>query len=74
MESRGIEPELIAGKLVDELEGMATKTATTPEKEKATDEAASEITDNKEINDGADRTRTRDLQRDRLKFCVPDLA
>jgi Phage integrase family len=60
--------ELIAGKLVDELEAMATKTATTPENEKAARDAASETTDNKAINGGADGTRTRDLQRDRLAF------
>jgi hypothetical protein len=34
----------------------------------------SQTTDPKEINGGADGTRTRDLQRDRAKFCVPDLA
>ena len=60
--------ELIAGKLVDELEGLATKTATTPENEKAVSETDSETADSKEINGGADGARTRDLQRDRLAF------
>ena len=60
--------ELIAGKLVDELEGMCTFSSPTSENEKAATEATSETTDNKEINGGADGTRTRDLQRDRLAF------
>ena len=37
--------ELIAGKLVDELEGLATKTATTPENEKAAQMDDSQTTD-----------------------------
>jgi integrase len=60
--------ELIAGKLVDELEGLATKTATTPENEESRQNDGSETTDNKGVNGGADGTRTRDLQRDRLAF------
>ena len=60
--------ELIAGKLVDELEGMATKMATSPENEKSRPTDDLETTDNKGINGGADGTRTRDLQRDRLAF------
>jgi integrase len=66
--------ELIAGKLIEELEGTKkdtekdTKRDTVAENEKTADEAASETTDNKEINGGADGARTRDLQRDRLAF------
>ena len=62
--------ELIAGKLVEELENTASGTfwSQSPENEKAANEAASETTDNKEINGGADGARTRDLQRDRLAF------
>ena len=60
--------ELIAGKLVEELEGMATKMATSPENEKSSSETNSETADFIDINGGADGTRTRDLQRDRLAF------
>ncbi len=60
--------ELIAGKLVDELEGKGTFLATSPENDETADEGGLETTDNKEINGGADGTRTRDLQRDRLAF------
>ncbi|HSK71956.1 MAG TPA: site-specific integrase, partial [Pyrinomonadaceae bacterium] len=66
--------ELIAGKLADELEEMGTFLGTKPENEKTDDESSSETPDNKGINGGADGTRTRDLQRDRAKFFVPDLA
>ena len=58
--------ELIAGKLLEELEG--TNWGTSPENEKTADEDGLENTDNKGINGGADGTRTRDLQRDRLAF------
>jgi hypothetical protein len=58
--------ELIAGKLMDALDG--TKRATVAENEKSRPEGDSETTDNKGINGGADGTRTRDLQRDRLAF------
>ena len=66
--------ELIAGKLIEELEGIKkdtekdTKRDTVAENEKTANEAASETTDSKEINGGADGARTRDLQRDRLAF------
>lgn len=60
--------ELIAGKLADELEGLCTFSSPTSENEKAADEGDSENTDNKGINGGANGTRTRDLQRDRLAF------
>ena len=60
--------ELIAGKLVDELEGMGTKMATSPENQKSRQNDGSENVDNKEINGGTDGARTRDLQRDRLAF------
>ena len=66
--------ELIAGKLMDELEGLATKTATTPENDETADDGGLQTTDNKGINGGADGTRTRDLQRDRLKFFALELA
>jgi hypothetical protein len=68
--------ELIAGKLMDELDSgeFGTKRATSPENEKSRQNDGSESIDNKEINGGTDGARTRDLQRDRLKFCVPDLA
>ncbi len=58
--------ELIAGKLMDELDG--TKRATLLENEKSRDTRDSETTDSKLISGGADGTRTRDLQRDRLAF------
>ena len=64
--------ELIAGKLLEEL--GSTKRDTVAENEKSRPMDDSENTDNKEINGGADGTRTRDLQRDRLKFCLPDFA
>ncbi len=41
------------------------------EKSRPADDSA---TTNKENNGGADGTRTRDLQRDRLKLRVPDKA
>ncbi len=63
---------MIAGKLEDELTG--TKRATVPENEKAADKATSETTDNKDVNGGADGTRTRDLQRDRAKFRLLEMA
>ena len=47
-------------------EKNSPKTVAENEKEPSGDN--SEITDNKEINGGADGTRTRDLQRDRLAF------
>ena len=53
---------------------MCTILSTASENEKAATEATSETTDSKDVNGGADGTRTRDLQRDRAKFCVPDLA
>ena len=58
--------ELIASKLEDRFD--VHNLSTLEENEKAADEAASETTDSKEINGGADGTRTRDLQRDRLAF------
>ncbi len=42
--------------------------ATFLEKEKSRQDDDSETIENKEINGGADGTRTRDLQRDRLAF------
>ncbi len=57
---------LIAGKQAEELEG--TNWDTGKENEKVAQKDDSETTDNKEINGGADGTRTRDLQRDRLAF------
>ena len=62
--------ELIADKLIDELSNKDSGTfwATLPENEKAAEDAALETTDIKENNGGADGTRTRDLQRDRLAF------
>jgi hypothetical protein len=66
--------ELIAGKLVEELEGKGTFLGTLPKNEKTANEAASENTDNKDVNSGADGARTRDLQRDRAKFFVSNLA
>ena len=47
---------------------VSTKRATVAKNEKVAPKDDSEITDNKEINGGADGTRTRDLQRDRLAF------
>jgi len=44
------------------------------ENEKTVENDGSETTDKKEINGGADGARTRDLQRDRAKFRVPDFA
>jgi hypothetical protein len=62
--------ELIAGKLVEELENTESGTfwSQSPENEKAALEDDSETIDSKEINGGADGARTRDLQRDRLAF------
>ena len=62
--------ELIAGKLMDELDSgeFGTKRATSPENEKSRQNDDSESADNKEINGGTDGARTRDLQRDRLAF------
>jgi integrase len=60
--------ELIAGKLVDELEEKGTFLGTLPKTEKAAPTDDSQNTDNKDVNGGADGTRTRDLQRDRLAF------
>ena len=57
---------LIAGKLTEELEGTFWGTGEENEKNRQNDD--SETTDNKNINGGADGTRTRDLQRDRLAF------
>ena len=55
---------------MDELDGttMGTKMGTLPKNEKVAPKDDSQTTDNKEINGGADGTRTRDLQRDRLAF------
>jgi hypothetical protein len=64
--------ELIAGKLVEELEG--TNWDTSPENEESRQNDGSENADNKEINGGTDAARTRDLQRDRLKFPVLQYA
>ena len=64
--------ELIAGKLSDELN--VTKRSTADKNEKSRQYDDSETTEYKEVNGGAGGTRTRDLQRDRLKFAVPDLA
>lgn len=58
--------ELIAGKLVEELEGMGTKMATSPEMQESRQNDGSESADNKEISGGTDGARTRDLQRDRI--------
>ncbi len=62
--------ELIAGKLMDALDsgGSDTFWSQPGENEKTADEGGSENADNKQINGGADGTRTRDLQRDRLAF------
>ncbi len=62
--------ELIAGKLIDELSNTDSGTfwATSAENEKTADNDGLETPDNKGINGGADGTRTRDLQRDRLAF------
>ena len=62
--------ELIAGKLMDELDSgeFGTKRATAPENEKSRQNDGSKNTDNKEISGGTDGARTRDLQRDRLAF------
>jgi len=62
--------ELIAGKLIDELNNSDSGTfwSQSPENEKSRQNDDSENTDNKEVNGGADGTRTRDLQRDRLAF------
>ncbi len=60
--------ELIAEKLVDELEGMGTFLGTSSEKDESRQKAASQTTDNKKVSGGADGARTRDLQRDRLAF------
>ena len=61
--------ELIASKLVTELEGkMGTKMGTLPETKESRQDGDSQTTDNKGDNGGADGTRTRDLQRDRLAF------
>lgn len=57
---------LIAGRLIEELGD--TKRDTVDKNEKAAPRGDSETVDNKEINGGADGTRTRDLQRDRLAF------
>ena len=51
---------------MDELDG--TKRATSAENEKSRPNDDSETADNKVISGGADGTRTRDLQRDRLAF------
>ena len=58
--------ELIAGKLLEELEG--TNWGTGAENEESRQNDGLETTDSKGINGGADGTRTRDLQRDRLAF------
>lgn len=62
--------ELIAGKLVEELENSDSGTfwSQSPENDESRPMDGSQTTDNKEINGGADGTRTRDLQRDRLAF------
>jgi integrase len=57
---------LIAGRLTEELEG--TNWGTAPEKEKSRQDDDSEPIDSIDVNGGADGTRTRDLQRDRLAF------
>jgi hypothetical protein len=64
--------ELIAGKLLEELGGTKRDTVTQNDESRPKD--GSQTTDNKEINGGVDGARTRDLQRDRLKFCLPDFA
>ena len=51
-----------------------TNWGTGAENEESRQDDGSESTDSKGINGGADGTRTRDLQRDRAKFFVPDLA
>ncbi len=62
--------ELIAGKLVEELENTDSGTfwSQSAETEKSRQNDDSQTTDNKKVNGGADGTRTRDLQRDRLAF------
>jgi integrase len=62
--------ELIAGKLVEELENSESGTfwSHSSENEKVVTTDDSETTDNKDVNGGADGARTRDLQRDRLAF------
>jgi hypothetical protein len=54
--------ENLAAKLED------TNSGTKVKNEKSRQNDGSENADNKEINGGADGTRTRDLQRDRLAF------
>ncbi len=56
--------------LMNELERsrFATKRVIMPAKEKEPSNDDSENSANKRINGGADGTRTRDLQRDRLAF------
>jgi hypothetical protein len=58
--------ELIAGKLLEELEG--TNWGTSTENEESRQNDGLENPDNKGVNGGADGARTRDLQRDRLAF------
>jgi hypothetical protein len=53
---------------------MCTIPSPTSKSEKAALPDGSETADSKETNGGADGARTRDLQRDRAKFFVPDLA
>jgi hypothetical protein len=57
-----------------ELEKCVQFRRRTQKVKKPTFRAASETANSKEINGGADGARTRDLERDRAKFFVPDLA
>ena len=68
--------ELIAGKLVEELKNTASGTfwSQSPENDESRQNDGLQNTDSKDGNGGADGARTRDLQRDRAKFFVPDLA
>ena len=62
--------ELIAGKLVEELENtdFGTFWSQSSENKKAAPTDGSKTADSKDVNGGADGVRTRDLQRDRLAF------
>jgi hypothetical protein len=60
--------ELIAGKLVDELEGMGIKMAMSPETEESRPEGGSQSSIDEGFSGGTNGAQTRDHQRDRLKF------
>ena len=75
-EFSGQTTELIAGKLVEELESNDSGTFWSPsaENEESRQSGGFQNPDSTGFSDGADGARTRDLQRDRTKFFVPDLA